>query len=223
MKRRDVIGLLTTVPFLVLTGCGEMFPKRFRFKMTVEVETPEGLKTGSSVMEMSASLASFKLPESHAVNLGVNAEAVAVELPGGQTLFALVDNLEYGAVATFDSSNPREEKLVQLFEMLAQSLGQSAEMLPPYFPRFVRFRDIRDPKTVDLVDPNDLTKSFGPGVKLKRVVLTVVDEPVTVGIENRLRWLPQYRGKMLDGSRFNDKATLVNGLGFGSFSRKLVK
>ena len=73
-------------------------------------------------------------------------------------------------------------------------------MLIGDYPELVRFRDIRDPKTVELVDPNDLAKSFGAGVKLRRIMLTVVDGPVTVGIEQRLPWLVRYGNKMLDGS-----------------------
>ena len=57
------------------------------------------------------------------------------------------------------------------------------------YPYFVRFKDIKDPKSVEQVDPDNLAKSFGTGVKLKSLTVQMTDEPVTVGIEKRLGWL----------------------------------
>jgi hypothetical protein len=200
--RRELLGgLAVASSILALPGCSGSPRHTFRFKMTVEVETPEGLKTGSSVMEISAAMASIKLPESQAVNLKFKGEAVAVDLPSGQTLFALVgmtprgDTLSGDIIATLNPDIGPEEKLVAAVAKLEQpsSIGHTAVMNADGYPRLVRFRDIRDPKSVELVDPNDLGKSFGPGVTLKRIALTVVDEPVTVGIEKRLP-TPQTKG-----------------------------
>jgi hypothetical protein len=220
MTRRDVIGLLTAVSALVLTGCGEVFPKRFRFKMTVEVETPLGLRTGSGVMEMSAANVSFQLPDSHAVDLKFKGEAVPVDLPGG-TLFALIgmDEFEAMVIDTFDPSAPRAKKLVALFGELgsSSSIGRRAELTPAKYPKLVRFRDIRDPKTVELVDPGDLGKSFGAGIKLRRISFAVVDEPVTIGIEKRLVWLMQTKNGQLDGGRYDSFSSLANSLNILNF------
>jgi hypothetical protein len=76
-------------------------------------------------------------------------------------------------------------------------------------PLLVRFRDLDDPKTVERVDPLDLGKSFGTGVKLQRATLEIVPagtwplndygitgEQITTGISERLKWidhLDQYR------------------------------
>ena len=59
----------------------------YRYRLTVEVETPEGLRIGSSVIEVETSESSF--PHS-TVNHRVRGEAVAVNLPSGKTLFALL-------------------------------------------------------------------------------------------------------------------------------------
>jgi hypothetical protein len=65
--------------------------------------------------------------------------------------------------------------------------------------RFVRFRDITDPTTVEPVEPTKLAASFGPGVTLISVTLETVNagwwplnlagftgEPVTAGVISRL-------------------------------------
>jgi hypothetical protein len=54
---------------------------------------------------------------------------------------------------------------------------------PPWIgvrcPTLVRFRDINDPRTIDVVDPADLTASFGPNIRLKSVTVQITDKPVT--------------------------------------------
>jgi hypothetical protein len=57
---------------------------------------------------------------------------------------------------------------------------------------------VKDPKTVMLVDPNDIGATLGPGVKWRQITLEITDEPVTEGIEMKLPWLnhlEQYRTK----------------------------
>ncbi len=53
----------------------------------------------------------------------------------------------------------------------------------------VRFRNIADPASVEKVYPENLAKSFGPGVRLKRATIEISTDPVTTGIEKRLGWL----------------------------------
>jgi hypothetical protein len=74
----------------------------------------------------------------------------------------------------------------------------SVELPPSALPLLVRFRDPKDPSTVEVVDPDNLEASFGRGVKISRVRAAIVDEPVTAGIKERLNWLKLgYRGKYL--------------------------
>lgn len=53
----------------------------------------------------------------------------------------------------------------------------------------VTFGDLADPTTMAEVDPDDLTKTFGEAVSLKRITVQITDDPVTTGIEMRLGWL----------------------------------
>jgi hypothetical protein len=241
MTRRDAIGtLMGGVAATTFTGCSQSPHHKVRFRMTVEVETPEGLKTGSSVMEMSAWMGAYKFPGTTGAGQTFRGEAVAVDLPRGQTLFALVTNGYNGATQDVQDAIvrnleppgiPAGEKLVALFEKLSrpESIGRTFEVVDhPHAlrPPLVRFRDIRDPTSVELVDPNDLTKSFGPGVKLKRIVLIVTDEPVTKEIGKRLAPMGIKPGHSLDrteypsGSKAMPKAIpLAQILGYSDFSR----
>ena len=129
----------------------------------------------------------------------VSGEAVAVDLPGG-TLFALLqggrkgsdyisslphDALEHGRVSPamprrFEAQEWREEREV------ARRMKPKVELDRSDYPTLVRFRDIRDPKSVELVDPAKLAASFGPGVKLRCITIQITDDPVTMGIEDKL-------------------------------------
>ena len=83
------------------------------------------------------------------------------------------------------------------------------------------FRDIRDPKSVERVDPAALDKSFGAGVTLRRITVAVTNDPVTTGIEKRLGWLPEYWDRMLDGRKINNSTALANNLASDSFSTEV--
>jgi hypothetical protein len=76
-------------------------------------------------------------------------------------------------------------------EALHQLLRQSGPRNVPFviLPKFVRFRDINDPRTLVRVSPYDLAKSFGPGVSLKRVTLQLTDDPVTRPPQGWPHWL----------------------------------
>jgi hypothetical protein len=220
MTRRQVMVAFVGGAVAALGGCDEMFRKRFRFRMTVEVETPQGLRSGSTVTEVSAAKTTKLLPEQHAISTVFKGEAVAVDLPGG-TLFALVGDIGPGyplsvaVVKSFDPLTGPEDKFVASIGKLGERASRGRSVPLRDLPKLVRFRDIHDPRTVELVDPEDLAKSFGPGVQLSRIVLTVVDEPVTIGIERRLRWLSDYPEPRLSpdysGTNISPAATLTHG------------
>ena len=99
-RRRSVAVVwlvLATALATALSACGltdnlvdDRTPNH-RYRLTVEVETPEGLKTGSSVIQVEQSLGrAGGAPASSQIYRKVHGEAVAVDLPDGLTLFALL-------------------------------------------------------------------------------------------------------------------------------------
>lgn len=62
----------------------------------------------------------------------------------------------------------------------------------------VTFGDLKDPKSVQEVDPENLPATFGPGYKIKSYTVEITDEPVTEGrVENLLPWLDKDSGGSL--------------------------
>jgi hypothetical protein len=208
-------------------GGGKIYPT-YRYRLTVEVDTPEGLKTGSSVIEVATRVAGkMAIPSPGAVSHRVRGEAVAVDLGKAGTLFALLRsdaNSDWASRVLFLLARtvPHDEVKAlgddamfdrRMTDMLAlsgpQMLPRHFRDLPPTgkiktvptaYPMLVRFGDIADPKTVAKVDPDDLAASFGKGVALKRITLERTVDAVTTGIETRLGWWDAYRDRHLDGT-----------------------
>jgi len=207
MARRGVLGMLAGGAAALLSGCNPFGSNySYRYKITVEVVTPQGLKSGYAVHETLVSNSNIDLGElSGKRGMRTRGEAVAVDLPGGQVLFALVprDTLvqsvldpdwknDWVASAQAISGGDTPQGPIAMTPTTPKERYKSGQKIVedvPSYPMLVRFRDINDPKTVEEVDPADLAASFGAGFKLKRITVEVTDEDVTVEIAKRLGWL----------------------------------
>lgn len=198
MARRGVLGMLVGGAAALLSGCGLFGNPVYRFKMTVEVETPDGLKRGASVYAVSATNYSPTIfPEARGRSREVVGEAVAVEVSPDKTLFALMktvngagdDNLAYLSMVTLDPAYKND--WVESAQRISSGDGirSPVDVAEGDYPLLVTFTDIDDPRSVQRVDPANLAASFGPGIRLKRITVEVTDDDVTTGFEKQLRWL----------------------------------
>ncbi len=196
-KRAVLIGVLLV---LGLAGAAIAFgvgSDSWRYKMTVVVETPEGLKTGSAVREVTVH-GGLKLTPEMLPLIEVKGEAVVVDLGKRGVLFMLV-NGDYGA-----------DILFKLFS--GKHKAGKVTLTPDQYPNFARFRNLNDPKTIENVratgdkrtdkirkaDPRrpivDFKDAFGEGVSLKDVTIEITSEPVTWGVQKYLPWLKDIYG-----------------------------
>ena len=231
---------------LLVSGCALAEDKApdYRYRLTVEVETPEGVKTGSSVIQVEQSLGGAASAGGLAggqIYYKFRGEAVAVDLPGGKTLFALPrssNDVDWAArvmqkLAPKIQGEPWPESFdnVLLIKGAVEvpRMWPASETLPERsaFPMLVTFGDIAEPASVELVDPDDLAATFGGGVKLRRIMVELTDDPVTTGIERRLVWMSAYRAKWFNGNStiYEDLTTddLSSHLSAGSFSTDYAK
>lgn len=197
----------------MLPGCAFAEDKApdYRYRLTVEVETPEGVKSGSSIIEVQQTLVrSGSSPANQAVERRVRGEAVAVDLPGGKTLFALLrsDNDIDWASRVFVLLAPlRKQAFEDSLDDVLEVKGEQAlpRMWPAVstipersaYPMLVTFGDLAKPASVAEVDPDDLAATFGEGVKLKRIAVELADDPVTTGIEAKLPWVTKHIGTLV--------------------------
>jgi hypothetical protein len=211
------IGVLACL--LVLAGCNP-FPQTWEWnqKLIVEVTTPEGLRSGSAVSNVK-----WGEPGIHGhYKTDYRGEATAVDLGERGILFALIGEgtKQIAAYTLHEVLGERRADYEKLFPKIEQFRGKR-DVPRERYPLLVTFDDISDPATVKRVDPDDLAGSFGPGVSLKRITLSITDEPVTEGeVEKVLGWLGDHYDKRLDGNRYgtiNATNRLANDLSAGSF------
>ncbi len=190
MKKIGIIVILLAVG--VLGFWLYFFPTySWHQKMTVEVEIDGQAYTGSSVVEMIVK--GIREPmqlDNVARHLSMRGEAVAVELPHNQYVFAL---LTYNAYLTGKVFHDIVGGVVSQPEKgWAGVIGDVQEVRAldqEDYPMLVTFTDINDPKTVKKVDPKNLAATFGTGVFLKRITLEITNKPVTKGrVESVLQW-----------------------------------
>ncbi len=219
MRRSRLV--LTAIGFaLLLTGCVRRLPT-LRYRLVVEVQTPYGVRTGSSVLEVTTvdQGAGFPGPEAGGVRRGLRGQAVVIGTEPGRYVFAL---LRKGYLNDYAGSLP-----VALFRPLVGSgdhpIQPNDDAPRDYLPydrfhaRMLADRHVWDvPRTMpssdrriekelwpDLVrfeDPADPTsvRRVDPGdASIRRVTLQIVDRPVTEGITAILPWLTGSSDRLL--------------------------
>jgi hypothetical protein len=198
MQRRDLGLLATGLAAMLLVGCGSA--REYRYKMIVEVETPQGTKIGSSVWGITPTRTNSMVGPQAKVDF--RGDAVAVDLPGGKTLFALLRAADYEDW-DYAKQLPGRALRSQFYGKEEGPPRDSAELYPTYpdtiglhggnpLPMLVTFDDISDPTSVQEVKPDALDNAFGADFKLKRIMIAVTDEEVTMGIGKRLGWLSKF-------------------------------
>lgn len=245
MARRGILGVLIGGATSLLGGCGLIGgTSSYRYRMIVEVEAPDGIRTGSAVHEISASENAIKLPDSAWAWVSFRGEAFPVDLGGGKALFVLVT-----------SSDPAEESLIPAVQsaldpdyqrggpgnlatakkMAGSWSKQTGVLAPthtvmrvdrPFYPLLVRFRDERDPTTVEEVKPDDLAGVFGAGYRLRKITVETTSDDVTEAIIKRLPWLIENRKpreRSLAGKlplSIVDRSNFSEAIGYHSFKRE---
>lgn len=188
----------------------------WRYKMTVTIETPEGLKIGSAVREVSALRYPTPFPEDPGAHIRlIYGEAVVVDLGERGVLFAVMfgrRGVDYGHMLPFGVFSKEAGSLsAENIRRFSTLQAGPVEIEQQWYPVMVYFKDITNPKTVtearDLQCPpgNSLCdrtsggmlsmrmeKAFGTGVRIKSVTLEMSEEPVTRGIVDRyLPWIDE--------------------------------
>lgn len=186
---------------------------RWHQKLTLVVDTPDGPKTGASVVEVEVQLTPTDWPTGRQGRTALRGEATVVDLGGGRYLFALLSSngeafarrvfQERLADAPTDRAGGSDKRYATKARAIAR-LRESAPVPVAALPRLVSFTDIADPTTVQQVDPDDLSATFGAGYALRAVTLEITTAPVTSGVvEGVLGWLRNLEGGALDGSRIS--------------------
>jgi hypothetical protein len=239
MMSRSFLRLAVVAAIVLgLTGCSRS--ESYRYKLTLAVDTPEGVKRASSVVEALFYEVSF--PERGTMHK-LRGEALYLDLgPDLRPLIALLtshrqpkDAKNYAdftkGIRWSLDAGPSDNILAELYGPRSADFMDNIARVghtrgvhgitPNDLPDLVTFADINDPKSVIRVDPNDLQATLGRGITWNAITLESTDEAITTGIAMKLPWLPAYFEKnlRLDGSNHGAKSDLANILSWFEFDQ----
>lgn len=226
---RPLLRIIVPAFAVLLSGCGWWDWHDWRQKVIVEVQTPNGIVTGTSVQDIEFSRANFSVPGGDRKAFEVTGEGVIVDLASAGKLFVLLSGKNFHGSAerlapiAFASDVEQGYTSKPAIDQVVATPLYSQAPLPEYaYPLLVTFDDLDDPATVREVDPADLAATFGPGYALRSISVQMTDEPNGAGEMQRvLPWLGKYFDKRLDGDTIGTifaPDRLANDLASGSFS-----
>jgi hypothetical protein len=235
MKR---LGILVALIVGAVVIYSLAFPSvTVRYRLTLEAQVDGEPRTGSGVIEVTYAKQSRFAGQRPGIETS-RGEAVVLDLGPRGALFALLK-------ADTDSRSIPETIVLRAFGFPGgvlpgpidaglrqlQHLSGKRELPLTSLPLLVRFREPKDPKTVERVDPLNVAKSLGAGARLIRASIEIVPagiwplnslgitgERITRDIENRLPWLRGMRTN-IDGTSIVNSNRLSNELNSGDFRR----
>lgn len=194
------VGPLLLLAALVVGDQIRINRPNHKYRLTVEVETPQGVRSASGIMAVHPDRS-----YSRGGKTTTKGDAVFVDLGGGKNLVALLahldktlelDEINYVALRAYKAAGRNVS-----FNQMSQMTGM-VPVTGEVIPVLVSFSDPADPATARLVPPDDIEGALGKGIRLRGVSAEVVPngvwpldfggplgDPVTRGIATRLPWL----------------------------------
>jgi hypothetical protein len=171
-----------------------------KYSLTLEVQTPEGLKSGSGIISVHPDRGYSRQGHTR-----IRGDAVFVDIGGGKNLVALLaqidqtidlDGMNYLALRAYKAAGRNVS-----FNEMTRMTG-AVPVTGALIPVLLTFADVNDPRTARMASPEQLESTLGRGFQLRQVSVEVVPngfwpidfggplgQPVTRGIESRLSWL----------------------------------
>jgi len=201
---------LVGIALVVWAAWSRAFPTyTVRWKLTVEVNTPQGVRSASTVLESSF------FPTFGAVggaSSELKGEAVFVDLGEGKNVLALLahgrnaENIDIiaalpvtaltGAAWGWSAFNEIERR--------RGAITGKGELKGPHIPTLITFSDLKDPNTARVIHPSAsaFEEAIGPGYSFARATMEIIPaawwplnltglfggQPITTGLTAVLPW-----------------------------------
>lgn len=180
---------------------------RLRYELTIGVQTPEGRRRGSSVIEVTVKR-SVPFWGTNGINFQIKGKAPAVELPDGRLVFALLmdsTNVSLPALAAMDTqAMPTISDRVRRMNTGAIWSHLKAERPEIHVDAAIMSRrtgtdagasypdvvvlDPAEPTSIRAINPANAEDVLGPGFSLTGLELRIVDAPPDTAFDPP--WLP---------------------------------
>lgn len=172
-----------------------------KYRLTLDVETPEGRKSASGVMAVHPDRSYTRRGQTRTLG-----DAIFVDLGQGKNLVALLahldnrlvlDDMNYVALRAYLAATGKRVPFSEM-SRLTGTVPVKGELIPV----LVAFADPAAPGTARVVRPDDAEAVLGKGYRIEGISVEVVPngywpldfggplgEPVTRGIQAKLPWL----------------------------------
>ncbi len=200
-------AILSLLAVLVIGDQVRLHRPDHKFRLTVEVETPDGVKSASGIFSVTPNRGYGGSNTGETAGPKTKGDALFVDLGGGKNVVALLavgtdrtdlDATNYIAMRAFNAAGRR----VQFRDMKKTTAMSPVEVPAENAPVLVTFKNINDPASMRRLTADNVQELLGAGVKLHGLTVSTVangfwpldvggalGEPVSRGIEQKLPWL----------------------------------
>lgn len=188
-----ISGVLLALSIVLISGAAFYFSlPDHRYRLTIDVATPDGIKSASSVIAVYGGDVGWGLPETKGLRAHIKGEAAYLDLGSGKNIIAL---LAHG------KSGENSDKMEWLVLGAARAAGQKIEwyqtksvtgqfpLSGDLVPTLVTMTDPRDPGSVRVVLPGQFESTFGPGYRFVGAHVAVTTDDVTESIQRHISWI----------------------------------
>lgn len=186
---RLILALFLTLIVVVVIALGFIFKGgptfTYRYRLTIEVDTPQGIKSGSSVIETTLQdnqEVQWGFPESRRFTADTRGEAPFIDLGENRHLVALLvmgpegrNDTEFRQIVP-GSLGVRWDRPDQALPALHAAIKRPANVDVPLnlIPTLVTFRRLDDPDSAEVVPRDAFARIFGPGYSFHRATVEMV-------------------------------------------------
>uniref|UniRef100_Q07TT5 Uncharacterized protein n=1 Tax=Rhodopseudomonas palustris (strain BisA53) TaxID=316055 RepID=Q07TT5_RHOP5 len=198
----------------------------YRFRISIQIETPRGLKSESNVLEVrtrrfpkwttlgNSGAQSILMGDATFLNLGTDGSGAKKNIVALLALgerakgidFKILPGEAFAPILGQLRVDPQADKAMQL-SMLP--VGTKVVLQGKLIPTLVSFENVNDPYSGTVVQATNLSKTFGDGFNLRDVTLEIVaggsswkesfgnsGVSVTRGVEDKLPFLVSHREEL---------------------------
>ena len=186
-----------------------------RYKITMTVDTPVGLRSGSSVVRLVQQNVR-SITQGEMVIGGFTGEAVSVDLPDSLTVYMTFYKRH---IVQYQMALPWDANAKKLWE---KNPSGSFDIPEDEWPILVVFRDPSNYKTVTEVDPKNPKMTLGNGYKIRSISIKKTTDEPSEELYKHLPWVKNWGGNM-NGKHSRSTNDIPDILDTGAFTMGFYK
>ena len=194
------IGPLALLAVLVVGDQVRINRPGHKYRLTIEVETPDGLKTGPSLIEpyfvaqpmiLTTNIGHWSLRgDAPFVDLGHGKKVVALN-PRGPT----AGDVDTPVLLAIKAFGVRPCGDFCQWKKISEMSG-TRDLPSALLPTLVTVSDVNDLKSVRAIRPDEFEAVFGPGYRFRCAQIELTNDPITRGIKKKIPFLVADRNEL---------------------------